>query len=83
MKKYVEFLLVGRKPKTNVYNVVSKSDQALLGTIYWEAGWRQYVFDPWRKTIWSRGCLKQVIEFIQELMDERARGIKHGKEAEL
>jgi len=72
-KEYVKFTLAQRKARTNVYFVVSKSDNSILGRIYWECPWRQYVFHPAPKTIWSCGCLKQVIDFIQKLMDERKK----------
>lgn len=72
-KKYVTFKLITRKPKTNVYWVKSKSCGEYLGRIAWYFPWRQYVFEPATATMWSCGCLKQVIDFIEKLMAERRK----------
>lgn len=73
MKKYVDFELAERKPKTAVYRVVSKSNRETLGSVYWYGPWRQYVFQPEPETIWSHGCMQQVLDFIQKLMEERKK----------
>jgi len=70
-KKYVEFELVDRKAKTNVYSVTSKSDGEFLGRIYWYGSWRQYVFDC--SVVWSHGCLQQICDFLEKLMDKRKK----------
>lgn len=85
MKKYVDFVLVEKKPKTNVYNVVKRRKRSpldkpiilherppeVLGQIYWYGPWRQYIFEPLEETIWSKGCMQQVQDFLKELMDAR------------
>jgi len=70
MKSYVDFELVEQKPKTDVYRVFARSSLETLGRIYWYFGWRQYVFEPEGETVWSRGCLKEVMGFIGNLMTE-------------
>lgn len=70
-RSYVDFELVERKPKTNVYNVFSKNHGDLLGRIFWYGPWRQYVFEPLDGTLWSRGCLGEIKQFLTELMEER------------
>lgn len=74
MKPYVDFELVEHKPKTDVYEVFSKSSLDVLGRIFWYGPWRQYVFESVSETIWSRGCLKEIMEFVEKLMQERKRG---------
>ena len=69
-KSFIEFELVEKKPKTNVYNVISTSRGDLLGQIYWYPQWRQYIFEPNDDTIWNRICLREVITFLQNLMDK-------------
>lgn len=49
--KYLEFKFVEAKPKTQVWNVLSKSDGSVLGTVKWYAPWRQYCFFPQGETI--------------------------------
>ena len=58
------------KKKTDVYDVYNKEFGDWLGTIRWEFGWRQYAFSAY-KSIYSRGCMQQIIDFINELMAER------------
>ena len=69
MTDYLDFILVGRKPKTDVYGVVTKSDRDELGRVAWFANWRQYCFFPKNTTdtIFSSGCLSQIIRFIDAL----------------
>lgn len=71
MKHYIQFDLFAHKPKTDVFLVRSISSGDLLGYIKWYFGWRQYVFEDLYGIIWSRGCLNDVIAFIQKLMDDR------------
>ena len=69
--KYLEFRVIGEKPKTKVYGVFETRTGDLIGTIYWWGRWRQYVFEPDEETIWSWDCLQTISEFIKKLMDER------------
>jgi len=41
-----------------------------LGSIKWNARWRQYVFNPSNTTFWSAGCLLGVIEFLKKINKE-------------
>lgn len=70
-KTYIEFTLLQRKPKTEVYTVNNKSSGVLLGIIKWFAPWRQYCFFPSETTVYSQGCLKDIENFIQKLMHKR------------
>lgn len=71
MTEYLEFKHLFNKPKTSVYAVLSKSSGKEIGRIFWDTCWRQYCFFPVSETKWSRGCMKQIINFIQTLMDAR------------
>jgi len=70
-KSYIEFELIEEKPKTKVFNVKNKNSSVILGIIKWFSSWRQYCFFPSEETIFSYGCMNEVIDFIQELMKER------------
>lgn len=72
LKKYIKFELRPdlAKPKTQVYDVKTNNGE-FLGQIMWFFRWRQYCFYPADDTVWSRGCLQQVLDFIQKLMDDR------------
>ena len=68
-KKYVVFKLLERKGKTSVFHVVAVRDGVILGRIEWYGSWRQYVFEPVAETVWSQGCLQQIIDFLQQLKE--------------
>lgn len=70
-KSYIKFEMIDKKPKTNIYAVYNKNSGSLLGIIKWFSSWRQYCFFPSEETIFSYGCMNEVIDFIQELMKER------------
>ena len=57
--------------KTKIFHVYSNHDGSELGEIRWESKWRCYVFYPFTGVIWSWGCLKELTEFIKNLMDIR------------
>lgn len=72
MKKYLVFdedLLY--EGKTKVFWVINDVTDEELGQIRWHSGWRQYCFYPDYITHWSRGCLKEVQNFIGKLMEAR------------
>lgn len=71
MSEYLEFKLYKELPKTKVFNVINKKSENLLGRIGWYPQWRQYVFIPAFQTIYSSGCLKDIKDFIDNLMIER------------
>jgi hypothetical protein len=65
-RPYVRFELSDQqKPKTHVWNVLSRSSDDLLGTIKWYAPWRQYVFFPEAETLYSSGCLAYIQKFVR------------------
>lgn len=63
-KSYLEFKLLENKPKTLVYAVNSKSTGFRLGIIMWYGAWRQYCFFPEESTVFSKGCLEEINNFI-------------------
>lgn len=56
--------------KTNVY-AIRRDDTTgladLLGLIKWSGRWRQYVFEPEKDTMWSSGCMKGIVEFLEKI----------------
>jgi hypothetical protein len=69
--KYLFFVVGEPKPKTEVWQLVSKSQDALLGELKWYAPWRQYCFFPSDETVWSLGCLEDVLAFINGMKTRR------------
>lgn len=73
ISEYLEFFLVGtsKSGKTLIFHVKSKSSGTLLGTIKWYGAWRQYCFYPEPSTIFNRGCLKDIENYIEAEMQFR------------
>ena len=66
MNKFIAFELVDeQKPKTSVWNVVTKQGD-LLGQVKWFGRWRQYSFFPEFQTIYERQCLRIIADFCEE-----------------
>lgn len=62
-----EYMIINRKPKTEVYAVNVKSNGTPLGEIKYHPAWRQYVFEPFSATIYSSGCMANLLKFIKDL----------------
>lgn len=70
-EKIGEYLYAEEQPKkenkkTKTWKIVSNKNNVTLGTIYWYNGWRQYVFSPEPQTIYSLGCMEDIIKFIDK-----------------
>lgn len=75
-KKYIKFRDISElKQKTKKFLVVNiSSDYPYpIGEIKWYSQWRQYCFFPDEETIYSVGCLKEINDFINRLMEEKKR----------
>ena len=59
--------------KTKIVDVISARHGNQLGVIGWHGAWRQYVFQPTAETIWSDGCLADVVAYLSTLRAERTR----------
>jgi len=70
-KSYVSFVEIEKKPKTSLFAVNSKSSGERLGIVKWHSIWRQYCFFPEASTLWSHGCLGEIMMFIMSLMSIR------------
>ena len=75
-KKFIEFNLVEQKKKTSIYAVRNIKSQSIIGWIKWYGAWRQYCFFPEPETIYSDGCLKDIIDFIREIKCSLKKDIK-------
>jgi hypothetical protein len=75
MSKYLKFQEVVElnKKRTRNYRVLSARDNSQLGIMLWYGAWRQYVFIPTDEctTIWSAGCLGDVVEFLKSIREVR------------
>lgn len=73
MSKWIDFIKLKRPfdRKTDVYQVVTKDGNTLLGIVSWYASWRKYSFMPNSNCVFETQCLKDIVEFIDKLMLER------------
>ena len=71
--KYIVIEEVEKKPKTSVFNILNKKYGDLLGTVRWYGAWRGYVLDIQERTIWSTGCMNDVLDFVRGLMAARRK----------
>ena len=74
--KYLTFVkntVPGRK--TPIVHVMNK-ETTYLGTIYFNPGWRKYVFEPEANIIFDSGCLTDIITQLNELTKEWREGLK-------
>jgi len=71
--QYIEMNLLSQTEKTQCWAVRNKKSQLLLGRVGWSGAWRQYIFEPWENTIFSKGCLEDICYFIKQLMDKRKK----------
>lgn len=78
--KHITMIHVESKPKTEVFDVYTKSKEIIsgvnehatfLGDVRWYAPWRQYCFLPEDDCVFSKGCMADINDFITKLMDMR------------
>jgi cell wall-associated NlpC family hydrolase len=67
--------------KTRKWNVVSSASNALLGTIYWWPGWRQYVFEPngAARIIFEEDCLRDIAAFVEQATKDHKAAKRSGQ----
>lgn len=68
--KYITMIKVEDKPKTSVFNVFTKYDD-ILGQVKWFPRWRQYCFFPEDDCVFSKDCMKDINNFIEQLSSMR------------
>lgn len=62
--------------KTKTIQVDSRHRGDRLGTIRWYGPWRQYTFWPQAGCIFNRECLREIIDYCDDLMRAR-RAVDH------
>lgn len=69
--KYIYMELDEELPKTQIFDVMAKNGDVILGQIKWYPQWRQYVFVPNWDTIFSRGCMEDINDFLRFIQKEK------------
>lgn len=70
-KSYVRFIesLEQGTPKTRFWHVWNTSE-VHLGVVQWFNRWRQYVYAPLDETVYSSGCMREILEFVERANQE-------------
>jgi len=68
--KYMVFDKIGDTGKTEIWNIISKSSDFILGQIKWYGAWRQYCFWPSPLCVFNVG-MDDIKGMINELMEQR------------
>jgi len=74
--KYIEMNRLEKEDKnkkTDVYSVKNIKSQFVIGLIKWYPSWRQYCFFPSNDTLYSLGCLDNIVDFLRKLKREREK----------
>ncbi len=70
--KYLCFEELAAKPKTKQFAVKNKSSDSILGYVKWYAPWRRYCFFiAYSDVVFDAGCLGEIQDFINKLMELR------------
>lgn len=71
--QYIHFKILEEKPATQIWEIYNNKTNFPLGVIKWACSWRRYCFFPYTPTVFSDGCLYDIIDFIKQLMDARKK----------
>ncbi len=69
--QFINFKLVEHKPKTSVYSCCNNKSGGELGVVKWYSAWRQYCYFPTVQAVYSKGCLADIKDFIEQLNEVR------------
>lgn len=71
--EYIKAVLVKDDPaaKTQLWAIVNKDSGAILGITQWYPPWRQYCYFPKLTIALSKGCLRDIENFLVELTKKR------------
>lgn len=78
--EYIRFSWLGQSASglTNRWTVDAVRSGDLLGQVEWYARWRQYVFIPEPGTVFNRGCLHDIADFVAEQNVGQRKGAGNG-----
>ena len=72
--EFLKFFLEGKSESGRTFIWLVRSYRGdFLGEIKWYGKWRQYCFYPNRATIFNNGCMKDIVQFIEDEMAKRRK----------
>lgn len=66
--RFKDMTMFATPRKTKVFEVFSTHSDVPLGFIRWHGPWRQYVFEPYKDTFYSGGCMQEIQDKIKQEM---------------
>lgn len=66
--------------KTKIWSCKNNKTEDELGIVKWLSGWRQYCYFPTCQAVYSKGCLQDIVSFINQINQERRLTTKKLKE---
>ena len=70
---YIHFEHVEDKPKTSVWRCLNSRGNQELGLVKWHTPWRTYCYFPTVQAVYNTGCLNDICDFIEQLMNKREK----------
>jgi len=80
--KYITMIKTKDLPRTAIFDVYTKSGDAVLGEIKFFPRWRQYCFFPEDDCVFSKGCMVDINDFIVQLEQIRRNTKSNNSSAE-
>ena len=65
--KFIHFIVVEKKPKTDVWECRNNRSNGFLGEVRWYSAWRQYCFYAEYGCIFNDTCLNDISHFLGQL----------------
>jgi hypothetical protein len=69
--KYMKAISIPDEIGEKAWEIHSKRGDDLLGWIQYYEPWKQFVLSPETGTIFSTGCLQDIITFIDQIKDDK------------
>jgi len=70
--QHINFIEIESKAKTSVWSCRNNRSNIELGQVQWYGPWRQYCFYTYgHDVVFNAGCLKDIQNFLNNLMQER------------
>lgn len=73
--EYLRFIDKEARQKTKIISIVNIHHDEIIGEIKWFGRWRQYCFFPTYNTVWNTTCMKEILDTIKCLMDDRKNNL--------
>jgi len=74
--EFIHFEKIVDSPKTSTWICVNNESGGTLGVVNYYPNWRQYCFFARSNTIFSAGCMQDIIKFMADLRQYELEGKK-------